>query len=189
MSEIECINKMFDLRNSYMNLTQDIIVILSKTFDMTLKPVKKIVKKSMIKSQSIQNRKAQMDSKVNLILNKLSESNIQALSIEFAETIGYINQEEYEIIMKTFYSKMLSEISFINIYLKFLKIVMKMYNQFNPEYFYSIIETKFKFDYTDYDIEPDSSFIFLKEYDGETTRCNNLIIIKNLVSNNFMSAR
>lgn len=174
----------------YGSLNQELMTILSKTFDMSLKPAKKIVKKSMVKSQIMNQKKSQVDSKVNLILNKLSDSNMEALTIEFVENINQLNSEEYELLLKTFYVKMLNEISFIKIYLKFLKIIMKLYNKVfshSPQYFIDMVETKIKLDYTDYDLDETSKFIFIKEMDGETIRTNNLIILKGLITENILS--
>jgi len=190
MSQYECINKMYELKEMYGSLNQELMTILSKTFDMSLKPAKKIVKKSMVKSQIMNQKKSQVDSKVNLILNKLSDSNMEALTIEFVENINQLNSEEYELLLKTFYVKMLNEISFIKIYLKFLKIIMKLYNKVfshSPQYFIDMVETKIKLDYTDYDLDETSKFIFIKEMDGETIRTNNLIILKGLITENILS--
>lgn len=190
MSQYECINNMYDLKEKFTDLSQELIAKLSKSFDMSLKPAKKIIKKTMIKSHIMNQKKSQVDSKVNLILNKLSDANIEALTIEFVENINQITYEEYEIVMKTFYIKMLNEISFVKIYLKFLKIIMKLYNKvfsYSPQYFIDMVETKIKLDYTDYDLDITSKYNFVKELEGETIRTNNLIILKGLVTENILS--
>jgi len=115
---------------------------------------------------------------------------MEALTIEFVENINQLNGEEYELLLKTFYVKMLNEISFIKIYLKFLKIIMKLYNKVfshSPQYFIDMVETKIKLDYTDYDLDKISKFNFIKEMDGETIRTNNLIILKGLITENILS--
>ena len=113
MSKYECINNMYDLKEKFTDLSQELIAQLSKSFDMSLKPAKKIVKKTMAKSQVLNQIKSQVDSKVNLILNKLSDANMEALTIEFVENINQLTNDEYELVMKTFYIKMLNEISFV----------------------------------------------------------------------------
>jgi hypothetical protein len=42
-------------------------------------------------------------------------------------------------------------------------------------------------DYSDYDIDAGSNLDFIKNHNGESTRINNLILIKNLVENNMLS--
>ena len=56
--------------------------------------------------------------------------------------------------------------SFIKIYLKFLKIIMKLYSKvfsYSPQYFIDMVETKIKLDYTDYDLDITSKYNFVKE--------------------------
>ena len=190
MSQYECINNMYDLKEKFTDLSQELITQLSKSFDMTLKPAKKIVKKTMVKSQVMNQKKSQVDSKVNLILNKLSDANMEALTIEFVENINQLTNDEYEVVMKTFYIKMLNEISFVKIYLKFLKIIMKLYSKvfsYSSQYFIDMVETKIKLDYTDYDLDITSKYNFIKELEGETIRTNNLVILKGLVTENILS--
>ena len=154
---------------------------------------KKYVKKSnvnILKNQKIQNKKDIISNKVNLILNKLSESNIDNLIIEFVENINQIDTDNFDEIQKTFYLKIISEINFVKIYLQFLKIIGYLYNhvqKYDLTFFYSLVESKFKLDYTDYDINPESKYEFIKEIDGETKRINNLILIKNMVETNFIN--
>ena len=152
---------------------------------------KKFAKKSninILKNHKIQNKKDNIVNRVNLILNKLSESNIDSLVIDFLENINQVDLETFEEIQKTFYLKIMSEINFIKIYLQFLKIVGFIYwkvQSFDLSFFLSIAEAKFKLDYTEFDVNPDSKFDFIRELDGETKRINNLILIKNLNEQNF----
>lgn len=154
---------------------------------------KKFVKKSninILKNHKIQNKKDNIVNRINLILNKLSETNIDVLIIDFLENINQVDLENFETIQKTFYLKIISEINFIKIYLQFLKILGFVYwkvQSYDLSYFLSIVESKFKLDYTDFDIEPDSKFEFVRELDGETKRINNLILIKNLIEQKFFN--
>ena len=146
---------------------------------------------NILKNQKIQNKKEIISNKVNLILNKMSESNIDSLIIEFVENINQVDDDNYDEIQKTFYLKIISEINFIKIYLQFLKVISYLYQKvqnFNISFFYSLVESKFKLDYTDYDIDPESKISFIKDMDGETKRLNNLIIINNLVEQKMMSS-
>jgi len=158
------------------------------------KKIKKNLKKpntNILKNQKIQNKKEIIGNKVNLILNKLSESNIDSLIIEFVQNINQIDQENFEEVQKTFYLKIISEINFIKIYLQFLKILGFLYQKvqgYNLSFFYSMVEAKFRLDYSDYDIEAGCKFDFINEQDGESRRINNLILIKNLVENKMLSS-
>ena len=154
---------------------------------------KKLLKKSninILKNHKMQNKKDNIVNRVNLILNKLSETNIDVLTIEFLENINQVDIENFEEIQKTFYLKIISEINFIKIYLQFLKVLGFIYwkvQSYDLSYFISIVESKFRLDYTEFDIEPESKFEFVREFDGETKRINNLILIKNLIEQKFIN--
>lgn len=154
---------------------------------------KKFIKKTninILKNQKIQTKKENIVNRVNLILNKLSESNIDNLIIEFLENINQVDQENFDEIQKTIYLKVLSEINFTKIYLQFLRILGYVYKQvqkYDLSFFFSIVESKFRLDYTDWDIEAESKFDFIRDLDGETKRINNLILIKNLVESKLIS--
>ena len=144
---------------------------------------------SILKNHKIQSKKDLLVNKVNLILNKLSESNIEQLVIEFIENINQVDEESFNEIQKAFYMKIISEINFIKIYLQFLKIIGHLYNKvhnYDLSYFYSILEIKFKLDYLNY-IITDPKFSFINEMDGEIRRINNLILIRHFVDNKFIS--
>lgn len=161
---------------------------------------KKIIKNinkgnQLLKNPKIQLLKDKIENKVNLILNKLSELNMNNLLVEFVETIGKIKEEEFNDIQKAFYQKMQSDISFIKIYIDFYKLITQVYIlQFNysNKYMINIIESKFLYDY--YDIEYTEKFNFLMEYEDENNfiisenkRINHLIIIKNMIYSNILN--
>jgi hypothetical protein len=140
----------------------------------------------ILKNPKIQNKKDNIDNKVNLILNKLSEDNIDNLLVEFINNIGQISCEEYNIVQKTIYMKILSEINFVKIYIKFLNYINHIYNKvqnYNMELFFSLVETKFYYDYT-YDYTDDymlsDEYKFMIELNTESFRVNNQTIIRNL---------
>jgi hypothetical protein len=177
------------------NLSNEIINILT-----ILSSGKKIIKNinkgnQLLKNPKIQLLKDKIENKVNLILNKLSELNINNLLVEFVETIGKIKEEEFNDIQKAFYQKMQSDISFIKIYIDFYKLITQVYIlQFNysNKYMINIIESKFLYDY--YDIEYTEKFNFLMEYEdannfiiSENKRINHLIIIKNMIYSNILN--
>lgn len=185
----------FKMDSNAQELDETILEVLNSLFGSVdkNKKIKKHIKKSntnILKNQKIQNKKDIMGNKVNLILNKLSESNIDSLIIEFIQNINQIDIENFEEIQKTFYVKIISEINFIKIYLQFLKILGFLYQKvqgYNLSFFYSMVESKFKLDYSDHDIKAGSKFDFINEQDGESKRINNLVLIKNLVENKMFS--
>lgn len=175
------------------NLDASLLETLSELFGGDKSRRKKYAKKqvtSILKNHKIQNKKDNIGNRVNLILNKLSESNIDNLVMEFVENINQVDGETFEEIQKTIYMKVLSEINFVKVYLQFLKVLGFVYSKvqsYNLEYFYSMVEAKFLFDYTEWDIEPNSKYDFIKNLEGEAKRINNLILIKNMVENRMLS--
>lgn len=178
-----------ELNNSVLDLLNSLFGSVDKN-----KKIKKNIKKpttNILKNQKIQNKKEIIGNKVNLILNKLSESNIDSLIIEFIQNINQLDLENFEEVQKTFYLKIISEINFIKIYLQFLKILGFLYQKvqgYDLQFFYSLVEAKFMLDYSDYDIEAGSKLDFINEQDGESKRINNLILIKNLVENKMLNS-
>ena len=147
----------------------------------------------LLKNPKMQLLKDKIENKVNLCLNKLSEMNINNLLFEFIESIGRINLPDYLEIQKAFYVKMQADISFVKIYLEFFKIVSNVYKEvfnFEPDFFYSIVETKFFIDYrgSDNNQQIPSEFSFVNDYDDETKRINNLTILRTLLSNNMLNS-
>jgi hypothetical protein len=145
---------------------------------------------SILKNTKIQQKKDTITNKVNLILNKLSENNINNLLIEFIDNIGAINITNYEEVLQAFYKKMINEINFINIYLKFLNIIGFIYNKnynYSLEYFFNIIEIKFRKDYNVIDDNIiDTKFYFINCLSDDNARLNNLTLIKKLIDFNLL---
>jgi hypothetical protein len=180
----------FKINNDTQELDNMTLKKLNDLFGCIDKKNKKGLKKgvNILKNHKIQSKKDHIVNRVNLILNKLSESNIDNLVIEFLENINQIELEEYEEIQKTIYLKIISEINFFKIYLQFLKTIGYLYNKvqnYDLSFFYSIMEVKFKLDYLSYTVP--SKFIFVNELEGETKRINNLILIKNFIDTKFIS--
>jgi hypothetical protein len=182
-------NETLELDKNIFNLFKSIFNGIDKN-----KKNKKFVKKvntNILKNQTIQNNKDIISNKINLILNKLSESNIDNLIIEFIQNINQVDIDTFNEIQKTFYLKIISEINFVKIYIKFLKIIGYLYNKvqgYQLSYFYSIIESKFKSDYNQQCIIPSDLSDFIKNIiTDQTHRINNLIIINNLIDNNMLS--
>ena len=157
-------------------LNNEILKKLNILFPDVEKRNKNKYKNNILKTQKIQNQKENISNKVNLILNKLSEKNIDNLVIEFIENINQV------------YLKIISEINFINIYIEFLKIIGYLYNQiqeYNLSYFFEIVESKFKNDYTTFEIN--NNINFLNELNSETNRTNNLILINTMIEYKLIS--
>ena len=182
-------NDTVELDKNTLNLFKSIFNGIDKN-----KKHKKFVKKvntNILKNHTVQNNKDIISNKINLILNKLSESNIDNLIIEFIQNINQVDHDTFNEIQKTFYLKIISEINFVKIYIKFLKIIGYLYNKvqgYNLSYFYSIVESKFKSDYIQQIIiSSDSIKPFIQTLNDSTHRVNNLIIINNLIDNNMLS--
>jgi hypothetical protein len=186
----------FKMDSNTQELDNTILEVLNSLFGSVdkNKKIKKNIKKpniNILKNQKIQNKKDIIGNKVNLILNKLSESNIDSLVIEFLQNINQIDLDNFEEVQKTFYLKIIAEINFIKIYLQFLKILGFLYQKVqghNLSFFYSMVEAKFKLDYSEYNIDAGSKLDFINEQDGELKRINNLILIKNLVESKMINA-
>ena len=143
----------------------------------------------ILKNPKIQLLKDKIENKVNLVLNKLSEMNINNLLSEFLDTLGKLTNDEYNCVQRTFYIKIQADINFAKIYLEFFKIITKIYfevSNFTPEYFYSIVQRKFLLDYQNTPLSDD--YLFLEDYTEESKRNNNLVIIRTLINLNMLNA-
>lgn len=153
-----------------------------------VKNKKKIQKKTItvLKNPKLKIIKDKISNKINLILNKLTENNINNLVIEFINSIYIYNINDYNEFIKTIYLKMISEINFFKIYISFFQIITNIYNNvynYNIDYLYHLLENKFMSDYTD--IKLDDSFSFLKEINDDK-RTNNLILINELINFGYL---
>jgi hypothetical protein len=142
----------------------------------------------ILKNPKIKLIKEKISNKVNLILNKLSENNLSNLLIEFFNNIKILNIDDFNEVIKTIYIKMVTEINFLKLYLDFFKNIIGTYKyiySYNISYFYDLLECKFNFDYNDLE---DITMDFLKDYDTEDFRLNNLTIIKELIQIQFFNS-
>ena len=142
----------------------------------------------LLKNPKIQLLKDKIENKVNLILNKLSELNINNLLVEFVETIGKINEDEFNYIQKAFYQKMQTDITFVKIYIDFYKLITYLYvSNFNysNKFMINILEAKFMYDYNDIDYTEE--YKFLIDYKDENKRVNHLTIIKNMIYSSILN--
>jgi hypothetical protein len=144
----------------------------------------------LLKNHKLQNKKELVANRVNLILNKMSESNIENLVLEFIENINQIESDDWEEVSKTIYLKIISEVNFVKVYLQFARIISYIYKQVQKhsfDYFVSLVETKFAIDYSSYDTDGDPKYDFLEDLLGEQKRLNNMVLIKSMIDHKFFS--
>ena len=93
----------------------------------------KIKKKTsnILKNRKIQIDKQKIENRVTLYLNKISEDNIKVIVEEFIEDIGFISENEFKLVQKTFYIKTITEINFLDNYLNFFLIIYSVYKKKN----------------------------------------------------------
>lgn len=187
------IKKFWQIKNtpnvSY--LDNDIINEILCSFENNeIKKIKKSYKKSnnniINKNNKIKINKDKISNKIKLILNKLSHNNIHNLVLEFIQNIKINTQDDINEFISTIYVKMLSEISFVKVYLDFFKNIICTYNKFfNFNYFYDLIETKFMNDYDNLLIN-DKNYIIIETM-SDDFRINNLILIKEMVNSSYFN--
>jgi hypothetical protein len=170
-------------------LDNDIIESIVDTFTNNKnKKIKCTQKKTLpvIKNPKLKQIKDKISNKVNLILNKLSENNIDNLVLEFIENIKINNIDDYNEFIRIYYLKLLSEIKFFKFYIKFFFILTSIYENvynYNIEYFYNLIESKFNYDY--FDNINNEIYYFKDMYDDK--RINNLILLHELIKVNYFN--
>jgi len=180
------INYFLSKKNVEIELENEIINMLNLLF--SNKIVDKPHNSSLLKNQKIQIHKKLLVNKTNLILNKLSELNMENLIEEFIKSINNVSQEEFEEIQETFYIKIILDIKFLKNYFNFLIYIVYIYNKaynYNLNYFINIIQTKTMLDYNEsFEIIPEK-YDFLKDFVSEEKRINNLIILNYLFENEY----
>lgn len=134
------------------------------------------------KNNKVKIVKDKISNKVKLILNKLSQNNVNNLILEFLQNIKINSIEEYNEFLKTIYLKILSEINFVKIYLAFLlNITCTYYKLLNYDisYFVELVENKFMSDYFNKNNED-----YLDD-NNEDNRINNLKLIREMIAMDF----
>ena len=173
------------------NLDDEFLNLISENFiksyskKVKKKLIKPILKCNLLKNSKLQTEKNTIESKVNLILNKLSKNNFDQIIEEFIIKFSEIEQYDFNIILKSLFVKAIKDEKFINIFLKFYNIINQIYSylfDFNNKYFIDILETKIKFDYQK--IKLDTEYSFLENLNSEENRINSLKILIYLVEKN-----
>ena len=174
----------------YQMLNNDLINEINSLFSLSnIKTKKRTGKKSnnILKNNKFQINKNKLENKLILILNKVSNDNVEQLVVEYLSNINVKNSEDYDVIQQEMYCKLVKDIKFINNYYSFMKNIFKI-NKYKlglyPEYFIKILEYKVNYDYNNISIP--EKFSFLENLNSETDRINNLKLLKYLINNNFL---
>ena len=160
---------------------------ISKNSSLKYRQRKKKKLNNILKNKNIQNKKEQIVNITNLYLNKLTKNNIDIILAEFIKKSGIISKDEYKEILKSLFIKIIYEVNFVSEYLNFMKLLISVYYKkfnFEPDYFFYLIEKKIEYDYLN--IKDD---IFFKKFEGENYRKSNLILIKKLVEEKFLDPK
>jgi hypothetical protein len=123
------------------NIIGEILDSFSKSNIKTIKCVKKPV--NVMKSNKIQVKKDLIENKIIMIMNKISDNNINELIADYLCNLQIETEEKYNIILEEIFNKMIKDIKFIDNYIKFsIKIFIiekKRLNLF-PEHFIELIK-------------------------------------------------
>jgi hypothetical protein len=122
--------------------------IISNILDSFLKSNIKIIKcakkqVSAIKTNKVQAKKDLNENKIIMIMNKISDNNINELIGEYLSNIFIDTEEKYNVIMTEIFNKMVKDIKFIENYIKFamkIYIIEKKRLNLYPEEFISLIK-------------------------------------------------
>ncbi len=123
------------------NIVQSILDIFSKSNIKSIKCSKKQV--NVMKSNKIQAKKDLNENKIIMIMNKLSNNNLNELVVEYINNILVDTEEKYNAIMTEMFNKMIKDIKFIENYINFsLKIFILEKKRLNlkPEEFINLIK-------------------------------------------------
>lgn len=126
----------------------------------------KYVKKSkklnnVLKNSNFNLKKNKVGNKIIFILNKLSESTIDNIVIEFIQNIKVDSIDNFNIVIENIFQKILKDSKFIDIYCDFfIKIIKYNYKKYSyePLYLFTLIDNFIK----DYNTKPENErIIFL----------------------------
>ena len=174
--------------NKYLTLEKNIIDnILSLYKKSTTKSnkVKTFKKTNILKNSKFRLNKNKISNKTILILNKVSETNINKLLVEFINNILVDNEDDFKIVQKEFFIKIVKDSNFITFYIQFITKIFKIiyYNkQFLPIYFLNLIEQSLKATYQNDKITDNFLDVKSDEY-----RKNVLKLIYNLNNLNYFN--
>lgn len=170
-----------NLDNDFLNSISDNF-IKSYSKKVKKKIIKPILKCNLLKNSKLQADKNTVESRVNLILNKLSKNNFEQIIEEFLIKFSEIDQNVYDIILKSIFIKMIKDEKFITIFFKFYNNINQIYGylfEFNNKEFINLIELKIKNDYLNLDLNENMKF--LENFKSEEHRLNSLKLLIYLV--------
>ena len=154
---------------------------------------KKVVIKSnmnLLKNSKLQSSKDTTKNKVNLIINKLSDKNINELIIEFIKTFQEVDQIEFNKIIEVFFLKIVNDEKFTNLFFDFFIRISNIYTHlfnFEIKHFVDLIELKIKKDYLD--IELDDEYSILEKTTSEEQRISNLKLVILLINKSILNKK
>lgn len=152
------------------------------------KITKPISKSNILKNSKLQTAKNKDENKVNLVLNKLSEDNLNNIIQEFLETFVDVDQEKYDVILKTIYLKLIKDEKFIYIYYKLYNVINSIYFSLfdlNNKFFIDTIQNKVLSDYNVKKLK--DPFKFVSKLKTEENRINNLKLIILLIESDNLN--
>jgi hypothetical protein len=165
------------------NIISNILDIFSKSNIKVIKCTKKQV--SAIKTNKVQAKKDLNENKIIMIMNKISDNNINELIGEYLCNIFVDTEEKYNIIMTEIFNKMLKDIKFVENYITFaLKIFIIEKKRLNlyPEEFIDLIKLTLT---TGTEEDRASCYILIKLLAKNSFFNNNIInFISNIVLSN-----
>jgi hypothetical protein len=154
------------------NIISDILDVFSKSNIKVIKCAKKQV--SAIKTNKVQAKKDLNENKIIMIMNKISDNNINELVSEYLCNILVDTEEKYNVIMIEIFNKMLKDITFVENYIKFaikIFIIEKKRLNLYPEEFIDLIKLN----------------IISNESEAERAAC--YTIIKILINHSFLNEK
>ena len=169
------------------NIISNILDIFSKSNIKVIKCAKKQV--SAIKTNKVQAKKDLNENKIIMIMNKISENNINELVGEYLSNIFVDTEEKYNVIMTERFNKMVRDIKFIENYTKFamkIFIIEKKRLNLYPEEFITLVKDTIN---SNDEVERQASFAIIKMLVINSFFNKSIIdfISKKIISNNNKS--
>jgi len=149
-------------------------------------------KLSTVVKEKIQISKDKIENRISLLINKLDSTNIDKIIEEFINKFKDIEESEFLIFQKEIYKRIIKDSKFQDIFLDFFIKIKKIYNlinNFNENYFISLIEYKFKYDYTN--LKDKANYILddINILDSEDNRINNLLLIIRFIEYGYFDVK
>lgn len=176
---------------NYMILSEDIINRINELFtqsNINFKRKKNNKKINILKNTHFQLNKNKFENKLIMILNKVSNDNIDKLVVEFLQNIEISSEDEFKTVQHIIFTKIIKEIDMLPDYYNFITSIFKvMYfkHKYEPTFLINILQNKVNYDYNDIELTDD--FKFIEDFTNELYRVNNLKIIKYFIHMGLLS--